>query len=71
MKKRVVAKAQKRTKRNIAKQNERVKSLIHSKVEARKEQKYTTKPNRGLRRLWNRVIGNSGTDCPARIVKNK
>lgn len=69
--KKQVAKAQKRTKRNIAKRNERLKGLIHARVEARKEQKFTKDPNRSLRRLWKRVVGNSGTDCPARIVKNK
>ncbi len=57
MKKRVVAKAQKRTRRNKVKQNERLKGLIHQRTEAKKEQKYTKKPNRSARRVWDRIIG--------------
>ena len=59
MKKRVVAKAQKRTKRNKAKYNERVKGLIHQRTEAKKEKRFYkgTKPNRSARRVWDRIIG--------------
>ena len=57
MKKRVVAKAQKRTRRNKAKYNERVKNRIHSRIEAKKELKYTKEPNRSARRVWDRIIG--------------
>ena len=71
MKKRVVAKAQKRTRRNIIKQNDKLKSRIHRITEAKKEQKFTKKPNRSLRRLWNRAIGKADADCPARVMKDK
>ncbi len=67
MKKRVVAKAQKRTRRNIAKWNGKLQSLTLSRTKTREEQKAykeaakkdkaSIKPNRKMRRIWKRIMG--------------
>ena len=73
MKKRVVAKAQKWTRRNIAKYNDRMKSLIHRKTEAKKEKRFykDTKPNRNARRIWDRIIGKGEIDVHRSLDKHR
>ena len=59
MKKRVVAKAQKRTRRNKTKYADRLANQRRKRGEAVKERRFLkdTKPNRSTRRTWASIIG--------------
>lgn len=57
MKKRKVARAQKRKRRNKKKYAEKLENQHYQRAKTRKKQKLYKNPNRALRRFWDKVLG--------------